>query len=377
MKFDIEKDALRKALDQVKLKGCVETVKRVLISGKGKEVFITGSDGTDFIRKKIPAVGVSGKAIQVEVDLKGLQAAAKGLPSGTHHLCAEAESITLDYGRGTMTVKSEDNPGIAELPEAESFITIPAADLKAMISKTRHAVTDDVTKNPALHYAFLHIVKRGRMLRMVGTDGHRLAYYEKGVTGGDKKIRAALKEGLMISRNILDQVDKALGKKPAGDVRIGCGKKDPRRVFIEYGDTVATCLSASPTYPDYEKVIKIQENTSATVARNMLGEAVARAKVSVASIRHSDRAVVLEVNDDGLTFSVDKSSAAFKMNEAIAATHLKGGSTIRINNSYLEKALREVDTKNVKIAIDTPERPVTIRSASDPGHFQIIMPMRA
>jgi DNA polymerase-3 subunit beta len=89
---------------------------------------------------------------------------------------AGTDRLSIFAGRSRFALQAlppEDFPDLAAGELSNSF-TIAAADLRALIDKTRFAISTEETRY-YLNGIYLHEVPQANMLRAVATDGHRLA----------------------------------------------------------------------------------------------------------------------------------------------------------------------------------------------------------
>ncbi|MGB0679935.1 MAG: DNA polymerase III subunit beta, partial [Polyangiales bacterium] len=107
----------------------------------------------------------------------------KNMPEGEIHLQSKgAHQLEISCGRVRYcitTLTADDFPPLPN-PEDANFFELPAQPLSRLIAQTSFAMSNDDTR-PHLAAALLEI--QGATMRMVATDGHRMAKAECTISG--------------------------------------------------------------------------------------------------------------------------------------------------------------------------------------------------
>ena len=194
MKFNISRDALLKPLNLVA--GVVERrqtlpiLSNVLLSLEGGELALTG---TDLEVELVGRVSVSGASVDgdITVPARKLVDICKSLPDGSEiEFSLEAGKATVKAGRSRFTLSTlpaSEFPSVDESP-GELSLEISQASVKRLIERTAFAMAQQDVR----YYlnGMLLEIRSGR-LRMVATDGHRLALCTAPdpVDAGDAAVR--------------------------------------------------------------------------------------------------------------------------------------------------------------------------------------------
>jgi len=241
--------------------------------------------------------------------------------------------------------------------------------MRQLIRQTVFAVGDNDTRY-VLNGLLITIVPEpdAPVLRLVGTDGHRLAVADPNLHTGktdrpDRDIHAMIpkKAALTISRLLEESSDEAM-----------IGVTTNMLIFRKSG-LVLTSRLMEGTYPNYQQVIPKGSKNTIAVSRTDFEGAVRR--VSVLS---PDRNAAVK-----LTFS-EKSIALFasaaELGEAAedipAECHGEPFST-GFNARYLLDVLSVIDGDQLILVMDAPLSPCLILERNTPLLKTVVMPVKA
>jgi DNA polymerase-3 subunit beta len=202
-------------------------------------------------------------------------------------------------------------------------------------------------------------------LRMVATDGHRLAMADGEVPGlggllGEKRALVP-KKGLMEIKKLAEGGPGALVLS-ASDKFLFAGK----------GDTELWVRLLDAEFPDYRQVVPKDNQQVARVPREAFAEALRRVAVMAPEKVHSVR----------LSFSgkqLEVSTASPELGEARDLLGVEyGGAPVKIgfNGRYLQDAIGGVEEETARLEFKDDISQVIVRPEEDRSYLAIIMPMR-
>src|SRR5512147_1608500 len=186
MKVTIERALLLKSLGHaqsvVERRNTIPILSNVKLQAEERELRLTATDmDLEIVEPAAAHVAAPGATT---VPAHTLYDIVRKLPDGAQiefESASGGERLTLRCGRSRFTLSClpiEDFPALtsSELPFQ---FRLPAADLRALIDRTRFAISTEETRY-YLNGIFLHTVKNEGVdvLRAVATDGHRLARVE-------------------------------------------------------------------------------------------------------------------------------------------------------------------------------------------------------
>src|SRR5210317_77704 len=212
MKFSISRDALIKPLNLVA--GVVERrqtlpiLSNVLLSLEGNQLSLTGTDlEVELVgRVELESAGVDG---EVTVPARKLVDICKSLPEGsTIEFSLEAGKATVKAGRSRFTLSTlpaADFPSV-EASASDILLSLEQSLVKQLIDGTAFAMAQQDVRY-YLNGLYLEVL--GGRLRVVATDGHRLA-----LATAPEKV-AAPDAGVIIPRKGVLELSRLLeGDKP-------------------------------------------------------------------------------------------------------------------------------------------------------------------
>ena len=142
-------------------------------------------------------------------------------------------------------IDPEDFPSFPTYDDVD-FMTFDAAVLKGMVEKTVIAVSGDETRYN-LNGVFFEAVGENS-IRMVSTDGHRLAVVESSIDG--QKVTVSEK-GHIIPRKGMQEFKKLI-EEADGTVLLGFQEN---RAILKVGEVVAIARLIEGEFPDYKPVL--------------------------------------------------------------------------------------------------------------------------
>lgn len=275
--------------------------------------------------------------------------------------------VEVSYGRSNfklMGIAPDEHPGMPASSRNGAKATrfqIDAGDLSEMVRKTVFAVSTDDTRSN-LAGVFLTKGQKKGSLRMVATDGHRLALIERPTAGG------TLSEGAILPRKGLAELGKILPEETT-TVTLTVSASE---ATVEVGDVLLSLRLVEGTFPDYQKVIPDSTPREVVIARDEFFQTLRRV-----SILSSERA-------RGVRFKLENGSLAIiahnpdmgEASEELAVDYHGESMEVGFNARYLLDVLSVLpEGSKVEIGLGDELSPGVVRSA-DEGYCYVVMPMR-
>lgn len=375
MKLRIARDELLTGLQRVQ--GVVEKrntmpiLSNILLEAKTEGVDILATDLEIGMRGHYKATVDEPGAITLSA--RKLYEILKELPDGEIGLTVgENHWATIVAGKSQFKIvglPSADFPAMPSI-EREGLTPVEGAGLADLIRKSLFAVGDNDARyilNGLL--VTLLVTEKKTTLRLVGTDGHRLALAERDVAApagkeGPREVKAIIpKKGAQEMRRLLEEGD--------GDPLLGFTKN--LMVFRRSGLLLTSRLMEG-NYPNYQQVIPKDKDPDkrATVARAELEGALRR--VAVLS-RDKTNAVKLSLARGTMTLFTSNPDFG-EATEEVAAQYQGEGLTTGFNAKYLLDALSVMDGDAVTLQMDNPLSPCLLREAGNAGFACVVMPVK-
>jgi DNA polymerase III subunit beta len=246
---------------------------------------------------------------------------------------------------------------------AHNFL-LSAGDLKRLIDRTRFAISTEETRY-YLNGIYLHAAKTDKvnMLRAVATDGHRLARMEIPLPEG-----ASGMPGVIVPRKTVTELRKLLDEM---DQDVSVALSDTKIRFT-FADTVLTSKLIDGTFPDYDRVIPVNNERILEVDCKAFAEAVDR--VSTISTEKS-RAVKLAIERGNLTLSATSPENG-TATEELEVRYNAPAIEIGFNSRYLLDITEQIEGEGARFAMADAASPTIVRDSADGSALYVLMPMR-
>lgn len=274
--------------------------------------------------------------------------------------------ITIVSGRSKFslsTIAVEDFPVISGDKLPTSFV-MAKDELKDVIDRTQFAMSTEETRY-YLNGLFMHAKTDGKaeVLRIVATDGHRLACVESPLPKGAKDLK-----GVIIPRKTVTEIRKLLDDNSVENVKIEVSEN---KVRFSITDITLTSKLIDGTYPDYERVIPTDNDKSLELDVKALSAAVDRVSV----VAERTRAIKMLTNPNKVTI-VTSSPDLGSASEDLEAQYDHESLEIGYNFRYLLDILAEIKGESVKISFADASSPSVIHDTADASAIYVLMPMR-
>ena len=371
MKLTIERAALLRSLNHiqsvVERRNTIPILANVMVEANASGVNLTATDMDISIVDSAEATAATSGATTAPAHT--LYDIVRKLPDGAQielDAGGDNDRLTLSAGRSRFTLATlptADFPTMStgELPHT---FAVPADDLRALVDRTRFAISTEETRY-YLNGIYLHAVEIDSVpvLRAVATDGHRLARVEMPMPEG-----AAGMPGIIIPRKTVNELRKLIDEC-GGDVEISLSDT---KIRFAFGGTVLTSKLIDGTFPDYEKVIPVNNDKLLEVDCRQFAEAVDR--VATISTERS-RSVKLEIGDNSLILSASSPDAG-SATEEIEVSYGKEAIEIGFNSKYLLDIAQQVEGDVAQVLFADGASPTIVRDSADGSALYVLMPMR-
>lgn len=366
MKFTITKADFIKVLQRIQ--GIVEKrntmpiLANVLLDASDGKITIMATDLEVFIKDSSPAKVTEESS--VTVNARKLFEIAKELPGDTIDVSSgKDDKVTLKAGKARfniMGLPSKDFPVFPAIDES-AMKELDSKAFKDMIEKTSFAVSTDETRYNI--NGFL-LESAGGRVRMVATDGHRLALISReGIS-----IDAGSKEGVLLPRKGVMEMKKVLDEKE-GSFFLGINQKN---AVIKRENTVIIIRLLEGEFPDYSRVIPKENDKDAIAVRGELLSSLKRV-----SLLSTDKIKGVKFNFSNSKLVLTSSSPDIgEATEEVEVEYPYGELEIAFNARYFIDMLEALSDEKVRISLKDPLSPGVLRAVNGEDYTYIIMPMR-
>jgi DNA polymerase III subunit beta len=367
MRFTISREKLQEGLGAVAAsipaKTTLPVLSNILLETTERGIRLSGTDLDIAVSTEVAAdVETAGS---ITIPAKKLTEIARELPPSPVKVAAAGEQrVTLECGRSRfklLGLPKDEFPAFPAVKFDQSW-RVKSGELQQLITHTAFAVSTEESR-PILNGVLWEL--RPEWMRMVATNGHRLAKMEVPITS------AGAPEGnLIVPPKALEQIRRLF---PA-DEELEIARGDNHLGFRSPLTSVFTRLIEGP-YPPYEQVIPKDNDKVAIADKSSLTSALKRMSVIASDQTHRIR---LSFNAGMLKFSVqtpDLGEAADELPIRYDGDPLDIG----FNAAYLLEILRYIPSEEVRLTFRAPERAATVEPEGwdNPAKYLcLVMPLR-
>jgi DNA polymerase-3 subunit beta len=363
MEVILDRDAFLKGLHMVQNivepRQTLPILANVLIESEGETVRLTATDLEVGARVTIPArVAAKGS---ITISARKLAEIVKELPAATLTLKV-GENATVSLRCGGVSYKlvglaPDDFPPVVPASTAV-WLTLDAKTLREMLTHTSFAVSHDETRYALNGVLFVIQTKE---IRVVATDGHRLAIAIRGLG------QTAQPATGIVPRKAVAEIQRALG---AGeDIQLAITEN---QFVLQMPNFVMTARLIEGQFPNYDAVIPKGQPGKLTLNRSALVAALRRVAVMA---EERNKPVKLSLAPASLKLSASSSELG-EAEEAMTVDYAGEEMAIAFNSRYILDALSPIEEDSVILEFKDALSPGVIKSAEDDSYRCVIMPMR-
>ncbi|HEU5408204.1 MAG TPA: DNA polymerase III subunit beta [Nitrospira sp.] len=374
MKVRIGRDELLTGLQRVQ--GVVEKrntmpiLSNILLEAKQDGVEIVATDLEIGMRGLYKGTVLSPGGVTISA--RKLFEIVKELPPGEIELTATDNSwTTIQAGKSQFKVVGLPSSEYPALPtiEREGLTPLSGEGLLELIRKTLFAAGDNDARY-ILNGLLVTLVATDKKtsLRLVGTDGHRLAVAEQEVgKAGSKGLPQEIKA--IIPKKAAHEIRHLLEEGGDAEPLIGFSKN--LMIFRKSGLLLTSRLMEG-NYPNYQQVIPKENGKKISVSRSELESALRRV-----SVLAKDKASAVKVSFASGMMTLFSSSPDYgEATEELPARY--EGETINtgFNARYLLDVFNVMDGETISLQMETPLSPCLIQEPESLGFKCVVMPIK-
>jgi len=368
MKFKAPRDSLLRSLNLVA--GVVERrqtlpiLANVLLVLEGDRLSLTGTDlEVELVgRVQLPAAGEDG---EVTVPARKLADICKSLPEGSDiDFSVSGGKATVKSGRSRFTLSTLP---AREFPNVEDSmgthqLTLKQGQLKRLIDRTGFAMAQQDVR---YYLNGMLWELEGDQLRVVATDGHRLAMctlQDKLTVKGEGTAQVILprKGVLELARLLLDE---------EANIAIVIGSNHVRAVTDDF---TFTSKLVDGKFPDYQRVLPRSPDKTVLGSRLDLRQAFTRTAILS---NEKYRGVRLKLEEDNLDILAN-SPEQEEAEETVPVEYRGEPLEIGFNVSYLLDVLGVLSGERVKLSLADPNSSALLEESEEGDSLYVVMPMR-
>ena len=367
MKFILEKTPFQQNL--AKIQGITERrstlpiLSNLLISSTGDTIELIATDLEIGVKETVEATLVEQGSICVSG--KKLYDIVRELPGNKVEVKGEENFwVSIQGGKSTFNLPGLDPDDFPVFPSTESgnYFSIGIVEFLEMIERSVFAAATEESRLNLNGVYMEKAVDAGReVLRLVATDGHRLARV-------DKAVETSIERGVILPRRGVLELRRVLTD---GDNEVAIAVQDNNCIF-KTENTVVVVRLLEGEYPDYQQVIPSGNDKRVVVDRKEFLGAVRRAQV------------IASEQGEGIRFHISSGQMEVKtggpsvgnVHEEVKIDYEGEGVSINFNGRYLLDVLNILDTDRVTMELKEELSASVIKPGNGEEYLYVIMPMR-
>ena len=337
----------------------------ILISKVGSRVDFTATD-LDIEIKTFADIGAEGLDVSVTVDAAKLQSLISALNHGSEVTLSQPNqsdpTVELKQGKSTFrlnTLPADEFPNRPEAQFTQTF-TIPANKIRYLLQLVHFSMAQQDIRY-FLNGMLLSI--EGDVIRVVTTDGHRLAYCEG-------KLEAPLSENIQCivpRRTVMEMLRLIPDNEENITISVSAAE-----IRVNWSNITLSSKLVEGKFPDYNRVIPLNNNNIFVVKREVLLAALKRTAI-LANAKL--RGVKWEIKNNSLTIQSTNSDQE-EAKDVLDIDYNGIDIEIGFNLMYLQDVLNNLRSEEVQFALHSNTGAMLITMPENNSFKYVVMPMR-
>lgn len=376
MKVKCSREALNQAFQVassvVPQRSTIPVLQNVKVAARGHgakgTLEVVATDLEVGVRYTVSDFPAGDKTIPVEVAEEGTLVLPAGRVAGLlRESPDETVSLTSDGSLASLRFKDSHcrivGADPADFPDLPAFddrgaVTFETGDFSTMIRRTLFATSEDISRY-SLTGVLLEV--RDKELRLVASDGKRLAYARQKISGAGQSVK------VLVPRKTLQLLDRVLGES----AEVAHLRAEENQIKIQTRRAMIFSRLIEGNFPDYEDVVPKEADKKATI--------------SVAAFHSAMRRAALMTSDKGkavkLLFSKGKlrvETRAADVGEAqidMAVEYDGEALDIVFNPDYFIDFLRVVGDATLEMRMKDRHTAAVLRAGGD-DYTYLVMPLK-
>jgi DNA polymerase III subunit beta len=333
----------------------------VLIERTGSALTLLATDIEIQIKTTAPAF--EGESAALTVAARKLQDILRALPEAAEiSLTLEEKRLQVRAGKSRFnlqTLPAADYPRMALAEGQHVELRLRQGQFKRLLALVQYAMAQQDIR---YYLNGLLLVVSGSELRLVATDGHRLAMASEDIGGNHSRTEVILPRKTVIEllRLLVDQDDPV-------EVRIG-----GNQVAFRFGTIELVSKLIDGKFPDYERVVPQNHPKTLHLGRTALLHSLTRAAILTNEKFRGVRLVLAEGSLKIISSNAEQEEAQEELEVEYSGEPLDVG----FNVNYLLDVLNNVAVDEIECHLNDSNSSALITLPGNARFKYVVMPMR-
>jgi DNA polymerase-3 subunit beta len=334
-------------------------------------VLVERVDGVlSFLATDIEIQITSRSSLAAGADAKPLTVGARklvdilrALPDGAEvTLQQQDKRLQVKAGKSRFTLQTlpaEDFPKLAKPAGDVTRFALPQKALRRLLGLVQYAMAQQDIR---YYLNGLLVLVEDQQLRLVATDGHRLAYAAMPLASNlpRQEVIVPRKTILELSKLLADTDDEVRIELSAGQAAFGFGAVELVSKLVD------------GKFPDYTRVIPTQHKNRLSLDRELLRQSLQRAAI----LSNEKFRGVRWVLTDGSLKVVSSNAEQEEAQEELEVEYRGDALDIGFNVNYLLDVLNNVSAAQVECQFGDAASSALLQFPAEPDFKYVVMPMR-
>jgi len=298
----------------------------------------------------------------ITISAKKLQDILRAIP--------DESAVTLDTQENKLLVKAnksrfslqtlpaQDFPSLTEQLTGSVKVEIEQGKLKRLLASVQHAMAQQDIR---YYLNGVLLVIEGNSIKLIATDGHRLAYIAENLATEYPK------KEVILSRKTVNELLKLLSESE-DKLQLELAEKQVR---VTFSDIVLTSKVIDGKFPDYTRVIPNHTN-HLTLNRVLILQALQRAAILSNEKFRGVRLLLTEKNLQIISSNSEQEEAQ----EDIETDYQGVALDIGFNVNYLLEGINNINNQNITLSFGDQNSSLLITIPEQSDYKYVVMPMR-
>ena len=304
----------------------------------------------------------SGETRALTVGARKLVEILRALPDGEVILSTQEKRLQVKSGRSRFTLQTlpaEDFPRLSRPAGDVSTLSLPQKELRKHLALVQYAMAQQDIR---YYLNGLLLVVDDKQLKLVATDGHRLAYcaIQLDVELPRQEVIVPRKTILELSKLLADTDDL---------VKI---EISATQAAFSFGTIELVSKLVDGKFPDYTRVIPKDHKNTTRIDRELLRQALSRAAI----LSNEKFRGVRWVLADGVLKIVSSNAEQEEAHEELEVKYSGPAIDIGFNVTYLLDVLNNVSGTEIEVSFGDAASSALVHFPAEKSFQYVVMPMR-